>query len=191
MSVFSPNYLEILCQHCTVTTVLKLGIQHFSMTISSNQNKKRLAIPIPLFCVHAINSALRPPPMGLVPRSFLLRPVPLHCSGATSNGGHFLISQFFSVALDFTYGNLAIFSSLPSYPLSYLIPFAKSISAKTSQSEFCYLQTTALTKTVIDGRCGGGQQAFQEMRTCGCFSDVVRLKGQENPAHGSSGERVT
>lgn len=81
------------------------------------------------------------------------------------------------MALDFTYGKVAVFSNLPIGLLRYL--FIKSVSAKTSQGEFCYSQTRILTNIVINGRCGHGNKTFQEMRKCGCLSDVVRLKGSE------------
>lgn len=91
------------------------------------------------------------------------------------------LGWFFSLALDFTYGNLAVFFCLSSYFLSYLISFIRSISVKTSLSEFFYLQIRTLTNSVNNGRCDGGQETFQEMRICGCLFDVVRLKGNENP----------
>ena len=91
------------------------------------------------------------------------------------------LGWFLSLALDFTYGNLAVFFCLPSYFLSYLISFIRSISVKTSLSEFLYLQIRTLTNSVNNGRCDGGQETFQEMSMCGCLFDVVRLKGNENP----------
>lgn len=69
------------------------------------------------------------------------------------------------MALDLIYGDLAIYSSLLNYPINYLTSFIKSISAKISQGELCYLKTRALTNIVINSRCGDGQQTFQAMLT--------------------------
>lgn len=98
------------------------------------------------------------------------------------------LGSFFSVTLPFTYGNLAVFSRLPNYPVSYLITFIKSISAKSSQSEFHYLETRILTKIIINCRYSDGQQILGEMRTYGCLSYMVRWKGSEKPDHDSSRE---